>query len=71
MIDSPAAPAPITDREQMQKALAEIRRIARAERAETVALATGGGPRPAVLPTQDDDYVPTRGASAGPRPAFH
>lgn len=65
-----AAPAPITDREQMQRALAEIRRIARAERQEAVERATGGG-RPAALPTLDeDDYVPPQ-RSQGLRPAFH
>lgn len=67
-----AAPAPITDRDQMQKALAEIRRIARAERLEAVERATGGG-RPAALPSLDeDDYVPEpRRSYQGPRPAFH
>lgn len=66
----PAAAAPITDRAQMQAALAEIRRIARAERLEAVERATGGG-RPAALPTRDDDYVPPRPSRQGPRPAFH
>lgn len=67
-----AAPAPITDRDRMQKALAEIRRIARAERLEAVERATGGG-RPAALPSLDeDDYVPEQRRSyQGPRPAFH
>lgn len=67
----PAAPAPITDKEQMRATLAEIRRIARAERAAEVERATGGHRRP-TLPTPDeDDYVPPRRAPQGPRPAFH
>lgn len=66
----PAAPAPITDKEQMRATLAEIRRIARTERAADVERATGGPRRP-VLPAEDEaDYAPTA-RSGGMRPAFH
>lgn len=65
----PAQPAPVTGRAEMQTALAEIRRIARAERAAEVERATGGHRRP-VLPADDEaDYAPVR--AAGMRPAFH
>lgn len=64
----PAQPAPVTGRAEMQATLAEIRRIARAERAADVERATGGHRRP-VLPADDEaDYAP---AQSGMRPAFH
>ncbi|TXM97508.1 hypothetical protein FV242_31395 [Methylobacterium sp. WL64] len=66
----PAQPKAVTGRAEMQAALAEIRRIARAERAAEVERATGGHRRP-VLPAEDDaDYAPVR-AGGGMRPAFH
>lgn len=64
-----AAPTtPTISRDSMRRMLAEIQANARNDRAEVAAMAARG-PRPAVLPTVDDeeDHEARRG---GPRPAF-
>jgi len=68
----PPAPKQATSGEEMRRMLAEIRERARTDRAEVAAMSLRG-PRPAVLPTDDDeaDYaLPRRAAGPSPRP-FH
>jgi hypothetical protein len=65
---APAAPVAAPARDDMRAMLAQIRRAAANDRAEVAAMATRG-PRPAVLPTEDDDEAYDR-RRGGARPAF-